>query len=404
MKDSRVISSFMKILTALSLLYVAECKNVLLIGDSVDRNMVTYWCKKHGVVKTASTWGNPNIRDGRKSKQPTSFCNNSAGDYFAAVHIFGSSNGPYLWVDTDKFSATSIRMKLAVDSTKEIGPLDEVIYNSELWDMRPQFVQKELEKKYELEVKSYEKNLTIIEQDTNLRLDELVAMIGDNVKLGLRTSAWSPGYGYFGAVGELFRDYNTMLRRLSVERNLTLYDYDSDLWSAVSYNYSMHSVLFLDIAHPSHVNSLLAGEKIMGQRFTKFYHTNTPQMTNSLCSTLNSTNESVMNLLHRCTNYSISLLYAIDSDRDDEEHSNIPYNISTSRNDSLEHIPLDKLYYSDVRNSTRYIWTNLTHAFLLHHRLGVADILKVRKNVLDSLVIFGTVSSQAFLNFEINHF
>jgi hypothetical protein len=408
MKD---ILSVMNILTALFLLYMVECKNVLLIGDSVDRNMVTYWCKKHGIEKDVSTWGNPNIRNGRKSKQPTTFCNNTAGDYFAAVHIFGSSDGPYLWVDTDKFSATSIRMRLSIEAIREIGPLDEVIYNSELWDMRPQYVLQDVEKKFEDDVRSYEKNLSVIEHDTNIRLDELVALIGDtDVKLGLRTSPWSLGYGLAG-VGVLFHEYNAMLRRISVAKNLTFYDYDSDLWSAVNYNYSLHNIVFYDVAHPSHMNSLLAGEKIMGSRYSKFYHSNSPQKTNCLYSTLDPSNESVMNLLHKCPLFSISLLCATDSDQgntgypnsnsysNSNSNSNTPYKIGSIGNNTLETIHLDRLYYSDVRNGTRYMWSNLTSAFLLHHRLGAGDVFRVPRNVLDSITTLGTISSETFLTY-----
>ena len=36
---------------------VVRSKNLLLIGDSVDRLIVVAWCSKHGIHKVPTNWG-----------------------------------------------------------------------------------------------------------------------------------------------------------------------------------------------------------------------------------------------------------------------------------------------------------------------------------------------------------
>lgn len=387
------------LLLATYVIRTTQGKNLLLIGDSIDRYVVTNWCKEHGLKKSAHVWGTSNIGIQKGSKQSSAFCKSSAGHNFASIHIFGSSEGPYLWINKDKFTATSVRTKMAIEQFQQMCPLDEVIFSAALWDMRPQHVLENFGSKgnYYFDTDLYMRNLSAIEYDTEKRLDEIVTLIGDKVQLGLRTTAWSPGYLHTG-VGAMFREYNEMLRRLSISRNLTLYDYDSDMWSSVNYNYSQHDALFLDNIHPKHEISLLVGEKLVGQRFSKFYHTRRgPSVT--VCSNPNasswlsssSSHQNTDDLLHRCSNLTISLI--AESSPDNQDYSNSPFQIGANRQESLEAIDFNNLYYSEMINGTRLLWSNLTSAFLYNRTLGPGDIFRVPNNVLKTLVNLGPIPS-----------
>jgi hypothetical protein len=76
------------------------------------------------------------------------------------------------------------------------------------------------------------------EKDTNERLDEIKALIDYhnsvsnnenfiNTNIGLRTTP------YYSDGGDLLRNMNDIIRNISIYRNITLYDLDTDVWSKV---------------------------------------------------------------------------------------------------------------------------------------------------------------------------
>lgn len=376
----------------ISLYNVVQSRKLLLIGDSVDRLTVTAWCNRHGTHKISANWGDASMKYGRKSKQPTSVCNNTRGDSIASVHIFGSSNGPYLWVDNDKFTGTAQRIRHALQLySTQFGHVDQIIFNAVLWDLRPQFVIGENDTDSKSAV-PYLKTLKTMESDVNSRLDELLEVVGSKVDVGVRNTPYSPGYEEKG-LGPLYRDYNQMMRKIARNRNITFYDYDFDLWSSVKYDYRKHKDVFADISHPKPSYNRAAAEKMLGQRYSRFYQNNMVVKDNSNCSfSLNMTSSSSFSfLLNNCPNLSISLIQVVDDEKINDG-VNDPYDITSYGYYLTKKYDIESLYFSNIVNGTRCIWNNVSEQFLLKHSIGSADIYRIPMNVLSSMKLLGSAS------------
>ena len=48
--------------------------------------------------------------------------------------------------------------------------------------------------------------------------------------------------------------FNEIIRRIASERNLTLFDYDKEVWSTVGFDYSQEKNMFRDWIHPKVVS------------------------------------------------------------------------------------------------------------------------------------------------------
>ena len=371
----------------------------MLIGDSVDRLTVAAWCSEHGIRKVPTRWGDNIMKYGRKSKQPTSVCNNTEGDSIASLHIFGSSNGPYLWVDHDKFTGTTKRIQLALRLySQQIGKVDQIIFNSLLWDIRPQFVMGENNTRDHKVAAPFVQTLYTMETDVRSRLDELVKTVESGVDVGIRNAPYSPAYEPI-RTGELYHNYNQMMRKIASDRNITFYDYDFDLWSSVNFDYRRQKELFVDISHPRSSYNRAAGEKMLGHKYSRFYQNEISLRKDNRCSfgRNSSTNDSFAYILNECPNLSISLLQ-VTADKDIDTELNSPYDIrhdSYYRNNKCE---IEKLYYTNIINGTRYIWNNLSEQFLFQHSLGSADIFRIPAHALSSLVFLGSSSLLPRLN------
>ena len=372
---------------------VVWSKNLLLIGDSVDRLIVAAWCSKHGIHKVPINWGDEIMKSGRKSKQPTSICNNTEGDSIASLHIFGSSNGPYLWVDHDKSTGTSNRIQLALQLySQQIGRVDQIIFNTVLWDMRPQFVMGDNDTNYKVAAAPFVKTLQTMEIDVISRLDELVKTVGLGVDVGIRNTPYSPGYGTKG-IGQLYHDYNQMMRKIARNRSMTFYDYDFDLWSSVKFDYKKQPDLFVDISHPRSSYNRAAGEKMLGNKFSRFYQNEISIRKDNRCTfgRNSSTNDSFAYILNECPHLSISLLQVTESNDIDSE-LNSPYDINYHNYYLNNKCEVENLYYSNIVNGTRYIWNNLSEQFLLRRSLGSADIFRIPPHALSNLTMLGSSS------------
>lgn len=50
--------------------------------------------------------------------------------------------------------------------------------------------------------------------------------------------------------------FNEIIRKTAFNRNLTLFDYDKEIWGTVGFNYSEEVNLFRDWIHPKPVSGL----------------------------------------------------------------------------------------------------------------------------------------------------
>lgn len=120
---------------------IVYSEKVLLIGDSIDRMITHQWCYSNHLK--IYHWGEGTIKDGDPYvKQPSFYCRRPYdNDSLAAVHIFSSKPyGPYYLISSknDKYVDTSIRIIKAIELyIKEYGIPNKVIFNTELWDLRP---------------------------------------------------------------------------------------------------------------------------------------------------------------------------------------------------------------------------------------------------------------------------
>ena len=125
--------------------YFILARNVLLIGDSVDRYIVSDWCSMDAYMdgipgSHANPWGDGSIKYGDKTKQPALFCRRG-NNTLSSLHVFGSAPyGPYLWVENtrDRLANTVPRIEKALALYQDqIGMPDIILFTSILWDIRP---------------------------------------------------------------------------------------------------------------------------------------------------------------------------------------------------------------------------------------------------------------------------
>ena len=84
------------------------------------------------------------------------------------------------------------------------------------------------------------------------------------IDVGLRTSPW------VAKSGDIQREFSRIIREISMERNLLLFDYDKEVWGTVDYNFSQHDNLFRDQVHPKPSYSAAAGEKMLVRIYITF--------------------------------------------------------------------------------------------------------------------------------------
>jgi len=109
---------------------------VLLLGDSVDRNMVFDFCNSNPEYNFSTTWANISYY----SASHSSGCCTSPQFIFCHAHLFGSAaKGPYMhgWQNNaeDSNVDTELRIPLCIrDYIKRFGDPEFVLFRSELWD------------------------------------------------------------------------------------------------------------------------------------------------------------------------------------------------------------------------------------------------------------------------------
>ena len=231
-------------------------KTILLLGDSIDRITVHEWCsykEKQGFrVKLTPSWCDEYEVSRNAHRWHCTSCQTD-NDTIGSVHLFGSGErGPYHFSDSnDEYEPTKIRLSVMIPKFISLyGVPDRVMFHTSQWDARCG------------EFSTY-KSIDKFRFDTTSRLDEILAIVGDKSDVGLRTAAWS----IRGGSG--IREYNVAIREMALQKNLTLYDFDHDIWSSVNHDFTKEWHLFRDEIHPVSPFPERAGEKLLGNRFTR---------------------------------------------------------------------------------------------------------------------------------------
>ena len=384
------------------ILVMCDAREMLLIfGDSVDRMGICDWCDVQNNFEGGNShqWGDHTIKYGGQhgTKMPSYYCVNSHGDSVAFLHIFGSSNGPYLWVDTQKdhLAATIPRIKKGTELyLGQFGPPTRIIFASALWDLRPYRkdvltieYEKPLIAKQNITFEEYrtriinEKSPSLIQNyknDVISRMKEIKEIVGPSVNLGLRTAAW------YEDAGVLLHMINNATRELSKAENLTLYDLDRDLWSLVKFDYSQHKQLFRDSMHPNPFVCAPAADKMLGRRFSNYYYsrgTRSYHNTSSSDDPLSSTTNASLSSSAQAAPTSFSSFVLKNADY----YLMSPnYTISLLRVVPKDPTAAATIFYSYFETNTqaRVLWTNISLLDLFNYfKLGFGDVLDVSEEL-----------------------
>ena len=246
-----------------SLLLCVRCDKLLLLGDSIDRQATVEWCEWQeglGVATTLVDWGPKSLISMQQlfGKTGTFICTTPV-DSVASVQLFGSNaTGPYrshiVKFPNDTFDNTRPRIDLSISSYKKLfGLPDRVIFQTVQWDVAHLNIMKTFD--ISLAKSRFRSNFLS-------RIEEISLLVGPTVDVGLRTAPRS------NFRRDLVDHFNHIIREISAERGLTLYDYDMDLWTSVSNNVAMESHLFRDWVHPRRPYSERAAEKMLGRHFS----------------------------------------------------------------------------------------------------------------------------------------
>jgi hypothetical protein len=246
---------------------LALCENplflathLLLVGDSVDRLTVKDWCFYCGSSgkKSEFQWGDETLK---YHDLPTYICDCPARNHSVAfVQIFGShAHGPYqsnVRSAQDSYVDTAVRIPRALTLYfRKFGPPDRIIFHSLLWDYQLLYYYNTSR-----QTNVYtDDDIYRLEQDINSDLDMIMSLsinltlsrecagrkcrTEHAVDVGLRTAAFNTRQASFASHarpgGPMLYAFNDVVRKIATKRNLTLYDFDNDLWSSLGYDYSV---------------------------------------------------------------------------------------------------------------------------------------------------------------------
>jgi hypothetical protein len=246
-----------------SVIYDVKSDNLLLLGDSIDRHACDEWCatkSRMGSVTNSSVWG-PWVLAAQhmiQGRMGTYYCKTHL-DSVAYAQIYGSNAvGPYrkYGIDPkDVYDHTTARLNLSISSYISLyGLPDRIMFQTVQWDVA-HLVNS---------VRKFNVTDVAIKFKSNVlaRIDEIVHLVGESVDVGVRTGPRSI-YHY-----DLVHVLNEMVREIAFERNLTLYDYDVDVWSSVDFNLKMETHLFRDWIHPKYPYTAVAADKMLGRQFS----------------------------------------------------------------------------------------------------------------------------------------
>ena len=281
---------------------LANGRSVLAIGDSVDRFMCEDWCAYRGSLPNCAgaecTYWMEGILKHGIFPTTSMLCNITrlTHDTVAFVQIYGSPDNPPYFKDgnkegsrnhynSDNYVATPARIGVAIDGHfRRIGAPDIVVFNSVMWDVTRLYEQQGTWNNggrghgdYDL-THSAIYNSSVLEFEINMRkrIVDIENSLARNLNItysnatirqirdimGLRTGVYNK------ANGPLVHAFNNVVRSLCSELQLTLYDYDRDLWGDVGFNVSLEKELLRDFIHPIKHYTALAAEKLLLNRFS----------------------------------------------------------------------------------------------------------------------------------------
>ncbi len=347
-----------------------KASNVLIFGDSVDRHVIQEWCvgvnHTKGFISTLVDWGSAEIKYGTPELHSPGYCRNYYNDSLAQVHVFGSrADGPYY---TDKWEVASSPLEIRNTSYRIVNALsqyyetfgvlpDKIYFKSVNWDSAY------TERNGGYEAVDFRINLLARLAEIEEVLKKLTTKLGlhDNkVVIGLHTAPEV----YYG--NSIIKGYNNELRNLSQQANMTLYDYDLDVWSSYDFvhNGEGQTYIFRHIVdiHPNHHYTYSAGQKFLDQEFSKFYYPNGKHP---------DTNLTEARFLHY-TFYS-DLMVTVDPSSSTSIHSGVLYYI----------------HRDEISNQVKK-WKFHHHELYFYHR-GYAAFATVSASILDKVAVGGAL-------------
>ena len=243
---------------------------LLLLGDSIDRMAVDDWCtlkqSQRVPANLTNSWCEEYLIGRDVGHKWHCFSCETDEDVIASVHLYGSGDkGPYHFKDdNDIYEATAIRLPLMIAKFISIHGLpDRVMYHTNQWDSRcgdsnPWFASKTDD---------------LFRIDTLKRIEQIQEILDNKIDVGLRTAAWSV------RGGDIIHSYNKIIRDISHEKNLTLYDLSDDIWSTVNYDKTMEWRLFRDSIHPLPPYTARIAEKLLENQYTSALKFRSPSET-----------------------------------------------------------------------------------------------------------------------------
>ena len=190
-----------------------------------------------------------------------SYCTSIHNVTISTVHIYGSNlDYPYFITSHEESEPivgqirnTSYRIKTTIAAYKELhGCLpSRIMWSSVNWDSI-----------LTISVEQFEENTLTV-------LKLLKDTVGDDtVDIGLRTAVTTVQWKYAD-------DYNEVYRRISKIDDITLYDFDEDLWSSKEKSVKSENLVFRGKhgdGHPVPEYTIKAIDKMLGKRYSGFLY------------------------------------------------------------------------------------------------------------------------------------
>jgi hypothetical protein len=271
----------------LSSIFLADsCKalSIFIIGDSIDRYIVKDWCGF--IQRKGPHWQREFVDRGFHIMGilPSFICgSNATGDSLAFLHHFGSaSHGPYFhgyrngpdrpYLDSMPRIQRAMELYFA-----EFGAPDRIFYHSAQWDSK-YLIGIHGESRLEVIGSELRNNVTAAFRENVIkRLDQITELSRNLstklVDIALRTAIFDPFVNKSLVsirTGTLVHAMNRIIYEIAVQRNLTYYDLDNEIWSIANWNYSRAKEVLRDQIHPNNPCAVLAGEKILMRRYSKY--------------------------------------------------------------------------------------------------------------------------------------
>ena len=209
---------------------------------------------------------------------PFLLCRSPANDSIAFVQTYGSwPDAPYLHVDKCKTPTcpTPARIQRALELYyKNVGPPDMIILHTIQWDAQ-KFVRIGPDYTTGLEPE-FNATLRDFQNYTNGHLD---AIFNTSLRLSRLASVCPPELALRTAIANkagtlMVASMNEVYRRIAQMRNITLWDVDNDVWSALGWrrhDAAAESVIFRDYIHANPYFLAAAGEKMLRNRHSSYF-------------------------------------------------------------------------------------------------------------------------------------